>query len=50
MKKIGLKQWVVDLLDNEEMLEEAKKKLDGKDTFFNSKNKLVELEENEQSN
>lgn len=44
MKKIDLQQWVNDLLENDKVVEESKKKLDGRDERFYNKNRLVELE------
>ena len=44
MKKIGLTQEVEKILE-EAILEEVKKKLDGRDDDFYSKNKLVEIGE-----
>ena len=44
MKKIGLTQEVEKILE-EAKLEEVKKKLDGRDDDFYSKNKLVEIGE-----
>ena len=47
MKKIGLQQWVVDLLCEEDILEE-KKKLTSDDEFQYGKKKLADSSSNDE--
>lgn len=49
MKKIGLQQWVVDLLENDEKVKESNKKVMSDDEFEDDKNKTVDYDSESKS-